>query len=66
MWPSNPTVFEWSAKSRGFAIWIPETHTIQYSGVRYSDGYLIGNIVNIIFNDVSKLTDKYSWHQILI
>ena len=32
-------VFEWSAKSHDFTIWIPDAHTIQYSGVRYSDGY---------------------------
>ena len=25
-------VFEWSAKSRDFTIWIPDNHTIQYSG----------------------------------
>ena len=32
------SVFEWSAKSCDFTIWIPDTHTIQYSGVRDSDG----------------------------
>ena len=31
-------VFEWSAKSRDFTIWIKVTHSVQYSGVRYSDG----------------------------
>ena len=32
-------VFEWSAKSGDLSIWIPYTHTVRYSGVRYSDGY---------------------------
>ena len=37
-------VFEWSAKSPDFTIWMPDTHSIWYSdksGVRYSDGYCI-------------------------
>ena len=33
------SVFEWSAKSCDFTIWIPDTHTVQYSGVWYSNGY---------------------------
>ena len=35
--PIYGPVFEWSAKS---IIWIPDTHTVWYSGVRYSDVYL--------------------------
>ena len=49
-WPENRTekkpvyspkcwVFEWFAKSNDFTIWIPGTHTVRYSGVRYSGGY---------------------------
>ena len=34
-------VFEWSAKSRDFTTWIPDTHTVLYSVVWYSDGYCI-------------------------
>ena len=34
-------VFAWSAKSCEFTIWILDTHTFRYSGVRYSDGYCI-------------------------
>ena len=44
-------MLEWSAKSRDFAIWIPDTHTdwysdFRYSGVRYSDGYCNQNNKN--------------------
>ena len=28
---SKLSVFKWSAKSRDFTIWIPDTHTVQYS-----------------------------------
>ena len=31
-------VFEWSAKSFDLTIWIPDTHSVQYLDVRYSDG----------------------------
>ena len=30
-------VFDWSAKSRYFTIWILDTHTVRYSDVWYSD-----------------------------
>ena len=39
-------VFECSAKSRDFTILIPDTLTIGYSGVRYSDCHCIGTEVN--------------------
>ena len=32
-------VFKWTAKSCDFTIWIPDTHSVRYSGVWYSDGY---------------------------
>ena len=32
-------VLKWSAKSCDLTIWIPDTHTVRYLGVRYSDGY---------------------------
>ena len=38
-------IFEWSAKSRDFTIWILDTHTVQYSGVWYSDG----NCIAVLF-----------------
>ena len=34
-------VLAWAAKSRDFTIWILDTHTVQYSGVQYLDGYCI-------------------------
>ena len=34
-------VFKWSDESCDFTIWIPDTHTVCYSDVRYSDGYCI-------------------------
>ena len=35
----NVPVFKWSAKSPDFSIRIPDSHTVRYSGIQYSDGY---------------------------
>ena len=40
-------VFKWSAKSCDFFIWILDNHTVQYSGVGYSDGYCILNSIKM-------------------
>ena len=37
-------VFKWSAKSMDFTIWIPDTHSVWYSVVRYSDGYCTSKV----------------------
>ena len=57
-------VFEWSYKSPDFTIWIPDTHTVRYSGVQNSDGYCYHQYSNL--SKVVLLTNAPFFKVILI
>ena len=40
LWSKN-VILEWSLNLCDFTIWIPDTHSVRYSDVQYSDGYFM-------------------------